>query len=858
MNRGYRLLLAFFPASFRQEYGGEMNALFARRLQQSPHALATLRLWLEAVGDVLHNAAAVHWDLLRQDLHYAIRSLSRTPGFALTAVLVTALGVGANTAAFSVADFVMLRPLPFREPARLVRLWQNQPGYAQMELSPPNYHDWKSASRSFEAMAAYHPISANLLGQGAPRRVEGSVVTPDLLPMLGVEPMLGHLFTASEGSDGVVLSHALWQELFAGDPGVIGRSVVLDGAPRVVLGVMPAAFHFPDRQVAFWLPMPADELADEDRSNNWFEVVARLGPGVSVEQAQAELTVVTANLAQLHPKENEKVGATVYRVQDGVSRQSRLLLLGLCGAALCVLLIACANLANLLLARGLVRHRELVVRTALGAGRERLVRQLVTESLLLASLGGGLGVLVAVGSVPLLARLVPTSLPIAQVPGVDLRILLFAALLTALTGIGFGVFPALRASRGTDLGALREGVRGGGGRRARLRSALVIAEVMASVVLLASSGLLIRALYRIQGTDPGFRAEGVLTLRTALPQPKYITTGARAQFYRQVLSGVQALPGVKGAAYISGLPMLMGGGIWNVEIPGQPTTPGIPSSASLRFTTPGYFSTLEIPILRGRDVAETDRGDQPYAAVVSESFVKRYWPGEDPVGKQFKFGLADRTVIGVVSDIRVRGLERTSEPQVYLPYQQVPDSFLISYAPKDLVIRSTAPAASLLPAIRQVVKAADPEQPISDVRTLSEIVTDNTASRAVQARVLAAFALIAFLLAGVGIHGLLSFNVSNRRHEFAVRMALGAESRAIVQMVLRQGVWLAAAGVLPGIGLAYLAGRAMESLLFGVRPTDAATFSATVALCVMMTLVGSLVPVMRAVRVAPATVFREE
>ncbi|MGH7498981.1 MAG: ABC transporter permease [Gemmatimonadales bacterium] len=858
MMRGYRVLLSLYPASFRREYGGEMSALFERRLRQAPDTVARAGLWIVECLDVFANAALVHWDLLRQDLRYTARTLIRAPGFAITAIVVTALGVGANTAAFSVADFVMLRPLPFRDPSHLVRLWEAPPGYSTMELSPPNYRDWKTSSRSFEAMGAFHGAAANLLGEGAPRRVEGSVVTEDLLPMLGVQPLIGRLFTSAQGSDGVVLSHALWQDVFAGSREVIGRSVVLDGVPRVVLGVMPRDFHFPSRTVQFWQPMPIDQLADTDRTNNWFQVVARLRPGVTVEQARAEMTVIAANLERQYPKENEKIGATVYRLKDGFSEQSRLLLLGLCGASLCVLLIACANLANLLLARGLIRHRELVVRTALGAGRERLVRQLLTESLLLALLGGALGVLVAIASVPLLGRLVPTTLPIAQTPAVDLRILLFAALLTAATGIGFGVFPALRVSHTPDPGALREGARGGGGRKARLRGALVVVEVMASVVLLVSAGLLMRALWRIQATDPGFRADGVLTLRTALPLPRYDSVARREQFYRGVLSGVRTLPGVSSAAYISFLPMVRGGGIWPVAFPGQPETRSESNVASLRFTTPGFFATMGIPIRSGRDVAETDRADQPFVAVVSESFVRRHWPNDDPIGKRFQFGFSERTVVGVVGDIRVRGLDRSSEPQVYLPYLQVQDGSLIGYIPQDLAIRTSMPPGTLLPAIRQAVSATDPEQPISNVRTLEEIVTEETASRAVQARVLAAFAAIAFFLAAVGIHGLLSFAVSSRRHEFGVRMALGAQSGAIVAMVMRQAVLLAAAGVLPGIVLAYAAGRAMQSLLAGVLPGDAATFSATVTLCVVMTLAGSLVPVLRAVRVAPATVFRAE
>jgi predicted permease len=569
--------------------------------------------------------------------------------------------------------------------------------------------------------------------------------------------------------------------------------------------------------------------------------------------------VVAGQLERQYP-ENKQTTAAVNLLRDELSQQSRLLLLALSGAAICVLLIACANLANLLLARGLARQRELAVRAAMGAGRERLVRQLVTESLVLALAGGALGVLVAAAAVPLLARLVPASLPIAQAPSIDLRVLIFAGLVSGLTGIGFGVLPALRACRQSDFSALREGTRAGGGHKERLRSALVVAEVTASVVLLVSAGLLVRALWRIEATDPGFHTEGVLTLRTALPLPKYNETARRAGFYTQVLSAVRTLPGVSSAAYISFLPMVMRGGIWPVAVDGKQPELGRSGShtASLRFVTPGFFATLGITLHRGRDVGESDSIDAPFAAVVSESFVRRYWPDQDPLGRHFKMAFHDRMVVGVVGDIRVRGLERNSEPQVYLPYRQVQDGWLAFYTPKDLVIRSATGPGTLLPAVRQIIRAADAEQPVSDVRTMADIVEEQTASRAAQVRVLGAFAAIAFLLAGVGIHGLLSFAVSRRRQEIGVRIALGAQPGEIVKMIVRQGALLAGAGIVPGIVLAYAAGRAMEGLLAGVRPGDALTFASAIGLCVLMTVLGSLVPALRAVRIDPIAAIRSE
>ncbi len=864
--RVYDLLLRLYPASFRAEYGDEMRAIWNRRRRNAAGPIALLAVWIAIVCEVLSNAAAVHADILRQDLRYTVRTLARSPGFALTAIAVLALGVGANTAAFSVTDFVLIRPLPFPDPAGLVKLWEKVPDYSQMELSPSNYVDWKRLSHSFEAMGAFTDMSVNLVGQGDPARINASQVTADLLPLLRVQPMMGRWFSAAEDREHapgtLLLSYQLWQAAFAGDNAVIGRRVNLDNQPYEIIGVMPRDFHFPDRQAEVWMPMRFEENSDDfrDRNNNYINVVARLKPGVTLDQARAEMSVVAAQLEKQFPRENRQTGAAVNYLREELSQQSRLLLMALSGAALCVLLIACANLANLLMARGLARQRELAVRTAMGAGRERLVRQLVTESLVLAFAGGAAGILVAAAALPLLARLVPASLPIAQSPAIDVRVLIFAAFVSTLTGIGFGVFPALRACREADLAALRDGARSGGGRKERLRSILVVGEVAASVVLLVSAGLLLRALWRVEGVDPGFQTNGILTIRTALPLPKYDQTARRAAFYDRVISQVRALPGVSGAAYISFLPMVMRGGIWPVTTEGKSVDlqRSGEHTASLRYVTPGFFATMGIPLHRGRDVADADTPDSPFAAVVSESFARRYWPGADPIGRHFQMAFHDRTVVGIVGDIRVRGLERGSEPQVYLPCHQVPDGWLTHYSPQELVIRSTAAPSALLPSIRQVVRAADAEQPISEVRTMADIVEDQTASRSAQVRVLAAFAFIAFLLAGVGIHGLLSFAVSRRRQEIGVRIALGARPTEIVKIIVNRGALLALTGVLPGVLLAYAAGRAMEGLLAGVQPADAVTFSAAIALCILMTVLGSLLPALRAVRIDPITAIRSE
>jgi putative ABC transport system permease protein len=858
--RFYRALLWLYPQSFRTEYAAELCAAFGARFTGRSGVLSTLQMVGAALGDVVPNAAAVHWDILRQDLRYTGRALARSWGFALTAVLVVALGVGANTAAFSLADFVLVRPLPYPDSDRLVKLWHRTPGYGRMELSPPNYNDWRAAATVFSGMAAFTESAVNLVGGEEPRRLQTAQVTPDVFGVVGVRAFRGRTFTREDSAAGgrVVLSHGLWQTQFGGDESVVGQVVNLDGRPHVVVGVMPPGFHFPRREVELWTPLVIGPQDGADRTNNYLQGIARLRPGVSVEQAQTEMTVIAARLEQQYPKENRETGAAVYRLRDEISQRSRLLLVALCGAALCILCLACANLASLLLARAANREQEIAVRTALGAGRDRLLRQLTTESVVLVAMGSAVGLLAAVAGLPLLGWLVPPTLPIAQHPTIDVRVLALAAAIVALTGLAFGVLPALGVRGGKTLAALRDGTRTGGGRKRRTRAALVVVEVTASVVLLVSSGLLIRALWNLESVDPGFRSANVLTLRTALPWPRYDSTGRRAQFYDRVLGEVRSLPGVEQAAYITGLPMAMRGGIWPAGIAGQEVVRGEEHSVSVRFATPQFFTALQIPIRAGRDVSETDGPDQPFVAVVSESFARRYWPNETALGKRFHVAFDDRTIVGVVADVRVRGREVDSEPQVYLPYKQQRDQSMVAYPPKDLVVRSSVPVTTLLPAIRRIVRAVDPQQPISNVRTMDQVVAEETASRVAQLRVLMVLAAIALLIAGVGIHGLLSFSVSRRSQELGIRRALGAQSGAIVGMVMREGVALAAVGIVAGVALAYLAGRAMQALLVGVQPGDPLTIIMAAAVCFGTVLLGCLRPAARAARVDPMAALRPE
>jgi putative ABC transport system permease protein len=870
--RFYRALLHLYPRSFRAEYGAEMEKDFAREWQASQGFGVTLVV--TTVIDVIGNSFRVHADILSQDLNYAVRSLRRTPGFTITAIVVAAIGIGATTAAFSIADHVLIRPLPFPQSHRLMQVWEDHAarGYPRLEPSPPNVQDWQRVAKSFEQLEPLASASGALTGRGEAQRINGFSVGPRLFQMLGRQAAIGRVLAVADAQADseppIVISDRLWRTTFAANPDVLGQTMTIDGNPHVIVGVMPPDFFFPTRDANFWriLRFGGAGSGDTDRQNHYLAVIGRLKDGVTVEDARAEMKVIGADLARQYPKELE--GTSIYLApwRDQVAQQPRMLLLGLVGASVCVLLIACTNLANLLMSRALARRTEFAVRAAVGASVDRLVRQMLTDSLLLAFAGGAFGIALAVASAPLLARLVPNGLPIAEVPPLDLRMLASTIVLTTITGLAFGLLPALRVCRKSDGSALKEGARGGSGRGTeRLRSALVVGEIVASIVLIVCAGLLGQALLAVQGVNPGFAAENLLTMRTQLPVAKYGRTDTRMRFYAEVLDRVQALPGVVGASYISFLPMTFRGGIWEVlsATPDQGSPGGFlpldanhTHSASIRFVTPGFFGTLGTPIIKGRDVNAGDTLNAPFVAVVSESFARRLYGDENPIGRQFAIAFNARTIVGVAGDVKVRGLERQSEPQVYMPATQQNNLFF--YAPKDLVIKASPPVTALAPAVRSIISEAEPGMPITAVQTMEEIVTSETAPRVVQLRVLGGFTAIALLLAAIGIHGLLAFTVASRSREIGVRIALGASSGDIMRIVIGRGIVLAALGVLIGVVLAYAAGRSMQTLLFGINPADVAAFGAAIALSLVMTVLGSLLPAWRAVRVDPISVTRAE
>jgi putative ABC transport system permease protein len=858
--RLYAAILLLYPASFRAEYGREMRAIFANRWRKAPAQRRPLLLF-DALIDALRNAPPLHGEILRQDAASAARTLRCAPGFSLAVILVTAIGIGATTAAFAVADHVLIRPLPFSEPHRLVNIWRFSTG-GRVQASPADFRDWRDQARSLEHIGTAGPSTANLVGRGEPLRLEGARVSGQLFTVLGVRPLLGRTITEDDdrsgGPNNVVISERLWRVRFGADPASLGTSVLLNDTPHTIVGVMPESFHFPSRRADYWIALQFRPF-HYVYGNPYLHTVARLKPGVSIDQAMADVQAITREAARRDPQANPRLSAIVNPMRDEVSPQSRLLLLGLVAAAACLMLIAWTNLANLMLTRGLARQKEMAVRSALGAGRHRLVRQMFTESVLLGGTGGAAGIAFAMAAIPSIVRLVPSALPIAEMPSVDIRFLLGVIAGTFLTAVAFGLLPALRLARYSDARALQDGARAGTSRRTtRMRSSLVVAQVGASVVLLVSCGLLMRAMLEIQARDPGFTADGLIMLRTTLSSPRYTTVAGRHAFYDRVIEDVKAIPGVSHAAYVTGAPMAAQVGSWYLRGADLEHVDPEQRLASLRYVTPGFFAALDIPLRAGRDVDARDREATPPVAIVSESFVRRFWPGEDAIGRQFTLRNRDWRIVGIVGDVRTRGLEREGEPQMYLPSRQVEDGGVIGYAPKDLVVRSTLAPEALVPLIRTIVARADPQQPISDVQTLEEVVAADTAPRTVQVRVLGSFAVIAVLLAGIGLHGLLAYNVSRSAREIGVRIALGAQRRGILVMVMRHGLRLAAAGVLIGAVVALAAGRSLQSLLAGISPTDATAFAAAIGMAMLVAIAGSLIPALRAIRVDPIEVMRAE
>ncbi|MEK6323366.1 MAG: ABC transporter permease [Acidobacteriota bacterium] len=817
---------------------------------------------------------------LLHDARYSIRMLRKSPGFTVVAVIALALGIGANCAIFSVVNAVLLRPLPFKEPEGLVRIWGkfDKAGIPKNWISEPELVDLQEQNQSFENIAAYQSGGVNLTTNAEPVRVNSASVNASLFSVLGVQPTNGRPFLEEEdqpGRDKVVLvGDGLWRNRFGSDPALLGKTIGLSGDSYTVVGIMPAGFQFPD-QAELWVPLAIDRAHLENRGNHGLEVVARLKPGVTLPQAQADLTNIAATLEQQYPNNYSDSGWGLYPVSmleefvGNIRPALRILL----GAVAFVLLIACANVANLLLARATVREKEVAIRAALGAGRRRLIQQLLTESVLLSVMGGLFGLLLAYFGVRLFVAFGPKDIPRLDEIGLDGRVFVFSLLIAVVTGLVFGLAPALQISKPDLQDSLKEGGRGSSKGRHRLRNALVVSEVAVALVLLVGAGLMIKSFQRLLQLNMGFRTENVLTMRLSVPSTKYKEDAKVAAFYRQLLDKIKALPGVESAGAISHLPLSgsYASGTTAVENAdaeaGLKTFQGIPFiEADRRSISPDYFRALGIDLKAGRLFTEADNETAPPVAVVDETFERRFWPNGSAVGKRFiaRFndgkGIQWGQIVGVVAHVRHYGIDQVKQyglgqegrEQAYFPYLQRPSNRMY------LAIKTTTDPLSLTSAVRNQVLSLDPEQPVYDVKSMDQLVTTSLAQRQLNMVLFVAFSAIALILASVGIYGVMSYSVTQRTHEIGIRMALGAGQRNVLGLVVRQGMTLALAGVGLGLAGAVAMTRLMSSLLFGVSATDPVTFVAIAALLTGVALAACLVPARRATRVDPMVALRYE
>ena len=810
---------------------------------------------------------------LPRDFRYAARSLLRTPGFTIVAVVVLALGIGATSAILSLVSAVWLKPLPFANEDRLVSLWvdlSSVGGPARLEAPPATYTAWRQRAQSFEEMTPVAPASVNLTGGGEPERLSAVRTTPNLFATIGLAPILGRTFAPDDGAEeAVVVSERFWMRRLGGDPNIVGRTITLDGSPHVVVGIVPPDFRFPfGEKDAFIATVFPQELLAEQGSFIW-SVVAKLRPGVSIEAAQAEMNAISATLrAENGPGQPVLVAPLRDSLVRGnlTSRDIRPTLIGLLGAVGLVLLIACANVANLMLARATVRQKEFAIRKALGAARGRVLRQLLTESGMLAGLGvvGGLGL--AAACFGYLTRLLPATMPASSTLALDWRVLALTIGAALLTVLLFGVGPAFVAAR-RDFGATFGRAIGAHGAKARrLRAALVVAEVALTVVLLAGAGLLLRSYAAVLAVDPGFDAERVLLVDTPLSPSRYPTAADRDAFYHRVLERVRALPGVENAGYTNFAPLVIKGGRSVTFIEGRPR----PAQAEMfrtiaqdRGVSPGYFETLRVPLVSGRFIDARDTRDAPLVAVVNEAMVRIHWPDEEPLGKQFRFGLGDMnrlyTVVGVVGDMRQDGLDAPSFPEVYAPLDQL--GFIGEFNlmwPQELVVRTSGDPAALGPAVRRAVWDIDADQPVSSVRPFSEVIDAELAGRNIQLTLLGAFAALAVVLAAVGLYGTLSYTVSQSTNEIGLRMALGARAQTVVGKVVRSALGTAALGIGLGLVAAYALTRTIASFLYEVSPTDPATAVAVAGVLLLVSGLAAFVPARRAASINPVVALRAD
>jgi putative ABC transport system permease protein len=813
---------------------------------------------------------------LWQDLRYGARMLLRKPGFSLIAVITLGLGIGANTAIFSVVNAVLLRPLPYAEPERLIALWERntQRLVSRSSISYPDFFDWRAQSKSFERMASYYTNDMALTGIATPVNLRSAVVSPELFAVLGVKPQLGRWFVAEEESPGnrsAIISHGLWERQFGRNPNIVGRAVTLRGRQFNVVGVMPAGFQFPieAEPVEVWVTSsidgektdPKEPAQNEQRGAHFLLAVGRLKPGVTLEQAQAEMNVIGANLEKQYPDSNTRRGVYLVPYHNDLVRDYSEALWLILGAVGCVLLIACANVANLLLARATARYKEIAVRAALGASRRRVMRQLLTESLAL-SLGGGLlGLLLAWWGTAALIRLIPENVPRLAEINLDSRVFGFTLLISVATGVVFGLAPALQASKVELTEAMKEGSRnaGAGGGRGRLRGALVVSEIAIALVVLIGAGLLLQTFRRLQQVDLGFDMRNILTATVELPDSRYPKPEQATAFYQNLLDRVKALPGVEAVSAIAPQPLSGDAYVISFDIEGRDIPKGARPSSHFRSISLDYFSAMKIPLLAGRAFTERDDARSPGVVIVNETFAKRHFPGENPIGKHLKPSISLegepvwREIVGVVKDVKHRQtLSGDYDPEYYVPHAQIPINSM------NLIVRVTNDPRGLARSLQHEVQSLDRDIPVFRIKTMEQYLGMAVAQPKFNALLLGLFAGLALLLTAIGLYGVMAYSVIQRAQEIGIRIALGAQTGDVLKMVLRQGLKLTALGLLIGLAAAFALTRYMQSLLFGVKATDPLTFVAIALLLIVVALLACWVPARRATKVDPMVALRNE
>jgi putative ABC transport system permease protein len=808
-------------------------------------------------------------ETLFHDLRFGARMLFKNPGFALIAVVTLALGIGANTAIFSVVNAVLIRAIPYRDADRLVTVWEKHSRSDQNTISPANFFDWQEQSTSFEGLAAFADVRGSLTGDGEPEEVPAQRTTGNLFSVLGVPALLGRTLTPEDGKPGqnnvIILSYGLWQRRFGGDANIIGRKVLLGATENTVVGVMPPEFKWHVRKnsltgqsAELWTPFALTNEFRQFRRGRSLSAVARLKPGASVAQARAEMETLAARLAEQH-EQNRGYSVNVVALRQQFSGELRWALLVLMGAVGFVLLIACANVANLLLARAALRTSEIAVRAAIGASRGRIIRQLLTESVLLAAMGGIAGLLLAWWGAAALVKLSPPELGDFQHVEISAPVLGFTLVVALLTGVVFGLVPALEASNlklSETLKAAGRSLAGQSGGQ-RLRSALVVVEIALALVLLLGAGLLVRSFLRLQNVDTGFNAQNVLTMRVSLPGRRYDQDAKIISFFAQATERLQNLPGIEAAGAINYTPFLGAGSQTGFEIEGRPKPlPGQTLGTGVCVTDQNFFRTLQIPLKRGRLFTEQEVREQRNVVIINEALARRYFPNEDPLGQRITIGmrppLVPTEIIGVVGDVRHAQLDQAVEPMSYWPIAQLP------YTSMSLVIRARGDAAATTTAVRNVIQSLDPQQPVADVRTLESLVGNSIARQRFNTLLLAVFAVVALLLAGLGIYGVMSYAVTARTHEIGIRTALGATAADILRLILKRGMTLALVGVSVGLLAAIVLTRLLKNLLFGVSATDPLTFAMVGMALLIVALLACWIPARRATKVDPLIALRSE